>query len=78
MEIELKIGTKLIVNGAECEVIEGNKCSTCEVQKATSYITLRDGSSKKCGTRKNGNTSWFACSKESRSDKKDILFRRLI
>lgn len=76
MEIELKIGTKLIVNGVECEVVEGNKCSTCEIQKANAMRW--DGSSKKCGTRNNGNTSCFACSKESRSDKKDILFRRLI
>lgn len=77
MEIELKIGTKLIINEVECEVIEGRKCSDCEIQKATSYMTLHDGRSNKCGTRHNGNTSWFTCGKEFRSDGKDILFKRL-
>lgn len=77
MEIELKIGTKLIINDVECEVVEGRKCSDCEIQKVTCNMTLHDGRSNKCGTKNNGNTSWFACGKNFRSDKKDILFKRL-
>jgi len=77
MKIDLKIGTKLIINEVECEVVEGRKCSNCEIQKATSSMILHDGRSNKCGTKHNGNTSWFTCGKEFRSDKKDIFFKRL-
>lgn len=77
MDIEIPIGTKLIINGVECEVAESRKCSDCEIKRATAYMFSKDGISRRCGTKLNSNTSWFACSKDCRSDKKDIIFKRI-
>ena len=78
MEIEISIGTQLLVNDVLCEVVESNKCSECEIQKGTSKMTYFHGGSMKCGTRRNANTSWMTCSKEVRSDKKNIIFKKTV
>jgi hypothetical protein len=70
MEIEIPIGTKLIINGINCEISEGRKCSICILQNQIKYNNVFI----KCGTKHNGNVSHFSCSKETRTDKKDIIF----
>lgn len=74
----MPIGAQLLINGVLCEVVESNKCSNCEIQKATATMTYNYGGSMKCGTRRNNNTSWFTCSKEARSDGKSIIFKKTI
>ena len=74
MEIELSIGSKVLINGVECEVIKSRKCSSCQVHKSTAGRSSNSGSSLQCGTKYNGNTSDFACSKDNRTDKTDIVF----
>lgn len=77
MEIELEIGQKVTINGNVCEVVKSRKCSDCEVQKATQGRQNYQGVSMQCGKKSNGNTTDFACSKDIRSDKTDIIFRRV-
>ncbi len=75
--IEIPIGTRIFINEVECEVKVGRACSRCEIQKMTSCRTNSHGNSMKCGTMKHGNTTDFICSKDDRSDKKNIIFERI-
>ena len=77
MNIEIKIGTELFIQDKKCIVTESRKCSDCAIQKLTSSRFSSDKNSLKCGTRYNGNTSDFLCSKETRSDKKNIIFKEI-
>lgn len=78
MEIELEIGAKVKINGNLCEVVKSRKCSDCEVQKATFGRKNYQGLDMQCGKKYGGNTTDLACSKESRSDKADIIFKRIL
>ena len=75
--IEIPIGTKLFIEGNLCIVKEGRACSRCAIQKMTACRKSYLGLSMKCGTKDNGNTTDFICSKNDRTDKKDILFECL-
>ena len=75
--IELSIGSKLLVNGVECMVTESRACSNCEIHKMTSGRKFSDGTSLQCGTKYGGNTSDFSCSKDMRTDNKNIIFKKL-
>lgn len=76
--IEISIGTKLIINGNWCVVKEGRTCSKCAIQQMTSCRTSSQGLSMKCGTKHNGNTTDFICSKNDRTDNKNIFFEKII
>ena len=77
MEVELEIGAKIKISGVLCEVVKSRKCSSCEVKKATQGRANYDGASMQCGTKYGGNTTDFACSKDARNDKTDIIFKRI-
>lgn len=75
--VEIPIGTKIIIDDKLCIVKEGRSCSRCAVQKMTACRTNTYGASLKCGTKKTGNTTDFLCSKDNRTDGKNILFESI-
>ena len=76
LQIELSIGTKFQVRGTKCEVVEGRSCKDCVIHKLTINDIDRLGYSLKCGY-KRITTQGTLCSRNDRSDGKDIIFKEI-
>ena len=76
LQIELSLETKLLIRGTKCEVVEGKYCKDCVIHKITFTDTDSLGYSMRCGY-KRITTQGTLCSKNDRSDGKDIIFKEI-
>ena len=76
LRIELGVGTKLIIDGYKCQVVECKSCKECIIHAMTINNTDSLGHSLRCGY-KRITTQCLLCAKKDRSDEKDVIFKQI-